>query len=213
MEPSAIERLFRRLQAMFGRGRLTFVDDSGPVQKMQVRMSGLEVFDNRPRLLDFGFSSNPPLGADIYMVSASGDRGGGTVFATNHQESRPRGLLPGESMQYSKDGKRIYLTASGGIVIEAKGQDVAVNDAANVVWNCSGDFTLNLGGKFKVVAPGGSAFETPNLASTGDIQDQSTSNTETMATMRANYNSHGHPVTNVQPGSATITSQTPTVPM
>lgn len=213
MSGNVLDRVYRRIQALFGRGRVTFVDDSGPVQRMQVRLNALEVPDNRDRVAEFGFTSNPPAGTDVVTLHTAGNRGGGTVFATNHQASRPRGLMPGESMLYSEDGKQVYMTASRGVFITAKGQDVVVNDAANVVWNCSGDFTLNLGGKFKVVAPGGSAFETPRLAATGDIQDQSASNGETMAVMRANYNSHGHSVANVQRGDATITSETPTVPM
>jgi phage baseplate assembly protein V len=200
-----IEAVFRRIQMMFGRGRVTYTDDSGPVQKMQVRLSGLETSDGRLRMVEFGFTSNPPVGTDVLALHISGDRGAGTVFATNHQQSRPKGLSAGESMLYSQDGKQVYMTASGGIVVEAKGQDVVVNDARDVTWNLSG--------KLKIVAPGGVEFDTPLVESTGDIQDKSATNGDTMATMRSDYNGHKHPIVNIQTGGSTIDTGTPTIPM
>ncbi|WP_175829724.1 phage baseplate assembly protein V [Burkholderia cepacia] len=201
--------LLTRVRNLFGRGRITLVDDTGPVQLVQLRMNGLEVPSGRYRVPEFGFSSNPPIGTDALALHVAGDRSAGAVIGTNHQQSRPRGLAPGESILYSQDGKRVYLTASGGIVVEAKGQDVVVNDAANVTWNCSGDFKIVAGGKFSVVAPGGTDFDTPMLASTGDMQDNTGTNNETMKGMRDLYDTHTHNVVEVQGGQSTITSNVP----
>lgn len=209
MDSLALERLFRRVQMLFGRGRVTGVNDSGTIQVMQVKMNARETGDNRYRVAEFGFTSVPPDGSDALVMSVAGDRGVGAVVGTNHQASRPTGLQSGESMLYSEDGKQIYMTADGGIVVNAKGQNVVVNNAANVTWNCSGDFTLQLGGKFKVVAPGGSSFETPTLSATGDIQDNSVSNAETMKTMRATYDVHEHEVPSIQTGLSTATTNPP----
>lgn len=190
-----------RLRGLFGRGRVTYVDDSGPVQKMQVRMNGLVTSDNRLRLAEFGFTSNPPIGADVLALHVAGDNGSGAVFATNHQQSRPKGLAAGESMLYSQDGKSVYMTASGGIVVEAKGQDVVVNDARNVTWNLSG--------KLKIVAPGGVEFDTPEITTPGDIIDNSATNSHTMAQMRSIFDGHTHPVPNVQLGGPGTTTTAP----
>jgi phage baseplate assembly protein V len=204
MDDHVLERVFRRVQMMFGRGRVSVVDDTGTVQKMQVRMSDWETADNRLRLAEFGFTSNPPVNSDVLVLHIAGDRTNGAVVATNHQPSRPKGLAPGEAMLYSQDGKSVYMTAAGGIVIEAKGQNVTVNDAANVTCNCSG--------VYKVVAPGGVQFVTPMVSSTGDIQDNSGSNTQTMAHMRSTYDIHNHNVVNVQGGSSTIVTNPPNQP-
>jgi phage baseplate assembly protein V len=212
MSTAILERAQRAIRALVGRGRVTYVDDSKTVQKMQVTMSGLETPDNRIRVAEFGFTSNPPIGSDVVALHVAGDRSAGVVVGTNHQPSRPTGLSAGESMLYSQDGKQVYLTASGGIVVEAKGQDVVVNDARNVTWNCTGDFTLNVGGKFNVVAPGGTNLTTPAVKSSGDIQDNSATNTHTMAQMRSIYNTHTHPIPNVQAGSSTVTSSIPNQP-
>ncbi|MFM0243779.1 phage baseplate assembly protein V [Paraburkholderia sediminicola] len=194
---SAIEEVFRRIQMMFGRGRVTYVDDSGSVQKVQVRLSGLETSDNRLRMMEFGFTSNPPDGTDVLALHISGDRSAGTVFATNHQQSRPRGLQGGETMLYSQDGKYVYMTASGGISVFANGQPVNVTGATTVTINASTEVLM----------------DTPILKCTGDIIDNCNTNTDTMATMREDYDTHGHPVVNVQTGGSTITTGTPTVPM
>jgi len=172
----AIDRAVRRIQMMLGRGRVMLVDDSGPVQKIQVRSNKHEVADDRLRVTEFGFSSNPPVGSDVLTSHISGDRTDGAVYATNHQESRPRGMAPGESMLYSEDGKQIYLTASGGIVVEAKGQDVTVNNATTVTINASTEILMN----------------TPLLKVTGDILDNSGTNTKTIAQMRTVYDGHHH---------------------
>lgn len=81
----AIERLWRRLQMMVGRGVVTAVDDSGPVQLMQVRASGLEVADRRVRPQEFGLTSNPPVGSDAALAAVSGDRSSTMVVGVNHQ--------------------------------------------------------------------------------------------------------------------------------
>lgn len=185
-----------RLRGLFGRGRVTYVDDSGPVQKMQVRMNGLITSDNRLRLAEFGFTSNPPIGADVLALHIAGDNGSGAVFATNHQQSRPKGLLAGESMLYSQDGKYVYMTASGGIVVEAKGQAVTVNDATIV--------TINASSKVRMV--------TPRFECTGDIVDNCDTSGRSMAADRVIYDSHEHDIHNVQPGSSTITSNQPNQP-
>jgi phage baseplate assembly protein V len=197
----ALERAHRKIRAIIRRGRVKFVNDSGPVQIMQVALNGLETPDNRFRVAEFGFSSNPPEDSDAITLHIDGEMSAGVVVGTNHQPSRPKGLQPGESILYSEDGKQVYLTADGGIVVDAKGQDVVVNNAKDVTWNLSG--------KLKIVAPGGIEFDTPTVESTGDIQDNVNTNAHTMAQMRTIYNTHKHPVENVQGGSSTIISDVP----
>jgi phage baseplate assembly protein V len=201
MEQQLLERLFRRIQMLAGRGRVTQVDDSGPVQRLQVQASALELADKRARVQEFGLTSNPPIGSDAALMALTGDRTAVMVVGTNHQGSRPRNLAPGETKLYSEDGKYVYLTASGGIVVDAKGQDVVVNNARDVTWNLSGKLTI--------VAPGGIDLQTPMVKSTGDMQDNYESNDKTMKEMREIYDEHDHDVANVQTGSSTVTSKHP----
>lgn len=189
----SLEDLKMRVRAIIGRGRVKFVDDSGPVQKMQVLMNGIETPDNRYRIPEFGFTSNPPEDSDVIAVHVAGDRSAGAVLGTNHQPSRPRGLQPGETMLYCQDGKYVYLTARGGISVFANGEPVNVTGATTVTINASTGVVMN----------------TPLLKVSGDIIDNAATNPHTMAQMRTIYNGHKHPVENVQGGSSTIVSDVP----
>lgn len=189
----SLEDLKMRVRAIIGRGRVKFVDDSGPVQKMQVLMNGIETPDNRYRIPEFGFTSNPPEDSDVIAVHVAGDRSAGAVLGTNHQPSRPKGLQPGETMLYCQDGKYVYLTASGGISVFANGQPVNVTGATTVTINASTGVVMN----------------TPLLKVSGDIIDNAATNPHTMAQMRTIYNGHKHSVENVQGGSSTIVSDVP----
>jgi phage baseplate assembly protein V len=191
-----IERVARRVLLSLARALVTTVNDSGGVQMMQVKLNPLETRDNTPRVAEFGLTSNPPVNSDAFVVFLGGDRSNGVVLGTVHQPSRPKNLASGETMIYSQDGKSIYLTASGGIVVDAKNQAVTVNNATTV--------TINAATKVRMV--------TPLLECTGDIIDNAGSNGHTMAQMRSIYNTHTHPVVNVQTGSSTINTNAPSQP-
>ncbi|NID15376.1 phage baseplate assembly protein V [Luteibacter yeojuensis] len=139
----ALDRVRRAVQALAGRGRITVSDDTGPAQRLQVKLGPLEVRDTTPRLAEFGFSSRPPAGTDAVLLFLSGDRSNGVVIATGHQASRPRSLEEGETIVYDLFGKFIRLTKDGGIVIEANGSPVTVNNAAEVVVHASARVLLD----------------------------------------------------------------------
>lgn len=188
-----LNRLARRVLLMIGRGVVTFTDDSGPVQLVQIQVNALETIDGVMRPVQFGFSSVMPNGTDIAFTSIAGDRSNSIATASNHQPSRPRGLQPGESMIYTQDGKQIYLTASGGILVKANGQPVEVDGATTVT----------------IIAATEVLMDTPMLKVTGDILDNCNTNTRTMEGMRTVANGHTHKVVNVQTGGSTIETDPP----
>jgi len=73
--------------------------------------------------------------------------------ATNHQKSRFTGKAAGESVVYDAFGKSIYLTQSGGIIINANGASVTINNAADVT----------------VTAASSVNFVTPVVTTTGNL--------------------------------------------
>lgn len=138
-----MQRLWRRVQLVTGWGRVSFSDDSQSAQLLQIKLNDSETRDGTPRIAEFGFTSRPPDESDVVLVFLGGDRSKGVVVATGHQASRPRGLARGESMLYDLWGKSIHLTADGGIVIEAQGTPVTVNNATVVTINASEKVQLN----------------------------------------------------------------------
>jgi len=189
-------RIARFVNAVIGWGRIKTVNDAGGAQKVQVQVNARETIDNLPRIAEFGLASVPPDDCDVVMVNFGGGRNNAAVIATNHQASRPKNLKSGETMLYSQDGKSVYLTATGGIVVEAKGQAVTINNASTV--------TINAATKVRMV--------TPLLEVTGDIIDNAATNSHSMAQMRTIYNSHTHPVPNVQVGGPGTTTNGPNQP-
>jgi phage baseplate assembly protein V len=173
-----VDRLKRGLLAVIGRGRVTTSNDAGTAQLLQLRLSGLEVRDQTPRIAEFGFSSRPPVGSDAVLVFVGGDRSNGIVIATGHQASRPTGLEEGESIVYDLFGKFIRLTKSGGIVVEANGSPVTVNHATTVTINAATKVQMN----------------TPLLEVSGSIKAHGdiTDATRAMSADRAIYNGHTH---------------------
>lgn len=176
-----MESLFNRIRAAIGRGRVGTVKDGGPVQLIQVdtgpRLNGqpLTVHDDIPRLAEFGFSSHPPADADVALLCLNGERSNAMIIATGHQASRPTGLAIGDSILYDLRGHYVWLTPAG-IIVEAKGNDVTVNNATNI--------TINASTKVRLV--------TPRLEVTGDVIDHCDSQTATLKDLRDAYDAHKH---------------------
>ncbi|UHH28289.1 phage baseplate assembly protein V [Pseudomonas veronii] len=179
-----LQRMMRRIQLATGWGRVTFSDDSKTAQLLQVKLNDSETRDGTPRIAEFGFTSRPPRGSDVLVVFLGGDRSKGVVVATAHQSSRPANLQEGEAMVYDLWGKSIYLTQSGGIVVDAKGTQVTVNNATTVTINAAQAIQMN----------------TPVLRVTGDIEAGGNvqDKVRTMAADRLLFNQHTN-------GSGTVT--------
>lgn len=121
--PSMPERIMRRVQQVLGLGRSsTDPDDSGPVQIVQVQINDLQTIDGMPVVHSFGFSSSAPRGSSIVRLSVAGDGSGGLIIAMLDQDSRPRGLTPGQSQQYDAHGSKVLLPNDGTIRISAPGE-------------------------------------------------------------------------------------------
>lgn len=196
MSDELVRRVWTRVRNMLGLGRVTLVDDSGAVQRMQGVFSAEEVIDLLQRVAEFGFTSSPPAGSDMLVVFVGGERSKGVVLGTSHPESRPTGLAPGEAMLYSQSGQRVYLSA-GGIVIDAAGTSVTVQNATDVTVSASGDVSVTAAGaltlkaaSIKLDAP--TVTATGNLVANGNISDQGAGTPKTMAGMRTAFNSHTH---------------------
>ncbi len=209
---NAIDLLYRRVLLTVGRGRVMTGNDTAGAQLLQVQLGEDELRDNTPRLGEYGFASMPTNGSDIVMVFVGGDRSNGVIIATGNQAERLRNLQPGEAAIYDSLGKYIYLTQTG-IVVEAKGQPVTVNDATDVNVNATGTVTVNapaakITGTLEVdgnVTLKGICAVMGALSSATSVADP----TGTMQSMRTVYDGHEHPVTGVATGSGSVTSNVP----
>ena len=111
-------------------------------------------------------------------------------FYEDNPAVKEAGLKAGETVMYNQWGLNILLTEKG-IFLDAKGQNVEVNNATNVTINASQGILAN----------------TPILRCTGDIVDNCETNTRTLKELRDAHNDHDHVVKNAQSGNDNIRSQ------
>lgn len=138
----SVERIGRRVLTTISRGKVKTGDDTGDVQRLQIKLGDNEVRDNTLRMAEFGFASMPPVGADVVVLFVGGDRSNGVIIATGDIASRMKNMKPGESAIYDSQGKQIYLSQDG-LVINANNQAVTINDAQQVTINSSDGIALN----------------------------------------------------------------------
>lgn len=131
MNPIAgMERMWRRVQLLVGRGRIHIGNDAGIVQTHQVELSPLELRD-LPRAAEYGFASMPKPGCHAIVVFVGGDRSNGVIVATHDQANRLKNLQPGEAAIYDDQGQSVWIKRDG-IVIDGAGKPVSIVNAPHV---------------------------------------------------------------------------------
>lgn len=169
--------MINRILTMLRSGRVTLVDDSGPVQRVQIdegslgAVGGRRILDKVMKLGHFGFASIPPIGSEALLAAPNGERTHTMVIGTNHQPSRPRDMKPGDAAMYDVRGAKVELTESG-LVIDCAGLPA-------VVRNFSG---LRVEGDIHV---------------TGDVISRADGTPVSLNGLRDAYVAHKHPVSAV----------------
>jgi len=179
---SVTDRLYRRIQMMVAPTTITATNDTGPVHRVQVKVTPRETIDDVPVLQLYGVTSHAQPGSNGLALFCAGDRSNPVIIATGNQAARMRNIQPGEVALYTDEGDYVKL-ARGKIVEVQSGSELRVT--APLV-------TINATNKVRMV--------TPRLEVTGDIIDHCDTQSHTAANMRQIYNTHTHP--NVQSGPA-----------
>jgi phage gp45-like len=113
-------------------GRITIVDDTGSIQKLQVTgapgsdgAQGVE--DGVYRVAQFGLASNPPITSEVLVLHLWGNRTLSIAIGTNHQPSRLKNLGAGDSALYDVRGAYAWFKDDG-LVIDAAGLAITVQN-------------------------------------------------------------------------------------
>lgn len=114
----SIPALWNRMRRVAGMGRGTIVDDTGPIQTVQLIVDALETRDAVPVAGIYGYGSNPPSGTNFITIAISGDPSKTIAIASNHQTNRHKDLKPGEVAIGLPGGARIVFTASGATITD-----------------------------------------------------------------------------------------------
>lgn len=195
----AIERMYRRILLIVGRGRTQTGSDDGSVQLQQVRLGQMDTLDNVPRLSEYGFNSMPPADTDAIVLFVGGNRSNGVIVATGNQRFRMRSLKPGEVSISDNLGQSVLLSQDG-IVVNGGGLPMRIENTPEVTVDTpKATFTgdVHIDGNLDVDG---------NIVAQGDISDHGE---KSMAGMREVYNGHSHPVEGVKAGTDSVTSKKP----
>lgn len=174
-----------RILSLVGLGRIRLIDDSGPVQRIQVDQGAFvgarRITDNVPLANHYGFGSVPPIDTEVLVVRMGGDRSQSVAIATNHQPSRPRDLHDGDVVIYDTRGARILLTEAG-IFVDAAGADIEVTNAD----------TVSVTAKNVTVIADKVRVEADLLEVTGDIVSRAEGERVSLNALRDAYQAHKH---------------------
>jgi phage baseplate assembly protein V len=125
------------LANLVGIGRVKVVDDKGDLQLMQVE-EGAEgkgfakrITDKVRRFGQFGFASVSPVDAEVLLLRRHADRAQSIAIATNHRESRPKDMKPGDTVVYDVRGAKVQLTEDG-LLIDCAGLPARIANATTV---------------------------------------------------------------------------------
>lgn len=182
-----IEGLARRISFLITKTLLVSLDDSGAIQKLVLDALKDERRSNVDRFQEFGFSSNPPAGAEVIMLSLGGSRSHNVAIASEHRESRPKNLSPGEAMIYNEAGDYVKLKADGTIEIKCSTKVRIDSPLVEMTGNLS--VTGSISGASAVIT--GAVVAGSVAAATvtgGTVSDGSGS----VGSLRTAYNSHTH---------------------
>jgi phage baseplate assembly protein V len=169
-------RAARRIMMTVMRGKITLVDDTGVIQIHQVDLGpmgpngSLGIRDKTKSLFHFGFTSNPPAKTDAVLLFVGGDRANGLVIGHNHQQYRLKNLGSGDAAMYDQRGAYAWFKSTG-LVIDAAGLDVTIQNAANIKATATTKITLTapnvlIDGKLEVT--GDSKFDA-NVKVAGEL--------------------------------------------
>jgi phage baseplate assembly protein V len=158
--------LYNKIAMIVGTGTLQkFKQESIPL----VQVSGLdgELREAYELLQQYGFRSHPPVGSEVVFICPTGDRSHGHVIGTsqrNNTIAKNIELKPGETLLYGP-GSSVYIHLTS----------TKITIASNLELEIFGSVKIN-----------------GDLRVTGDITDNSASNSANMENMRNVYNTHTH---------------------
>lgn len=114
-----LDPIRRRFASIFARGKLTAIDDSASVQQIQVGLAADETREGVEHLQEFGFSSVPEKGDEVFVAFVGADRAHPVALKVNARAGRPAGKAPGTVIMWNRAGCAIEMRPDGTIHFKA----------------------------------------------------------------------------------------------
>jgi uncharacterized protein involved in type VI secretion and phage assembly len=182
-------------------GIVTSYDPAKHAVKVTIQPEGVEVAGWIPLGAigvgnGFGIVCGPSLGDMVQVAFSEANPAAPRILGRFFSNVNvPPAVPSGDTYIVHKSGSALKFNGDGTITVAATSSITYTATQHHFVGPVQMDHTLNVN---------------QNVTSKADIQDNTASNSHTMSQMRAIYNSHTHPVTGVQSGGSTVTSNAPT---
>lgn len=112
--------VMKRVKLTVGKCVIDSITDTTGLQTHKIVLLADEVLDEIERIQEYGFTSVPLPGCEGVAVFVGGNRGNGSIIATDDRRYRPTSLEPGDVAIYSKTGNMVKVLADGSIVIDSE---------------------------------------------------------------------------------------------
>lgn len=153
----------------------------------------------------WGLKSPANPGQQAVVAFDSGDSQDGILIGMLHSNLN---LPPSPGGNPVTSGEFAIMHSSGSFLHFHSDGSVTLN--VNTIYNVTAGQTINMTAEnINMVATNQIAATTPLLVVTGDILDQSSTNSVTAKGARLIYDNHTHQITSVMSGGATVTSHVP----
>lgn len=146
---------FDTIRTMLRRVRLLELDNSGTLQTLRVAGLKGEQLAGVPRVQPFGFSANPPAGAEGLLLALSGRSDRAMVLGVEHPAHRPSAREGGSTALYDANGNIVSLVQA----------EIRVRHATKIVLEAGG-VTLTVDASGVTVAGGMVRHQGRNIGST-----------------------------------------------
>lgn len=142
-----IEKKGRELRNAFARGVLNLTGDKSRMQSAQISLLDGELVDGVERAQQYGLTSHPQPGAEVFVAFVGGDRGHAIVLAVDDRRYRIQGLEAGEVCIYSDEGDTITLKRQNHVEVRTK--HLLVQAEEDVSYETK-NFAIHASGSFSV---------------------------------------------------------------
>lgn len=201
-----LERQSRKIRNCFARGVLKLTGDSHKLQSLQVQLLDGELLDGAERAQQYGFTSHPQAGAEVFVAFVGGDRGHAVVLSVDDRRYRVQSLEGGEVCLYSDEGDTIIFRRGNRIEVKTKHWIVRAEDDYTVeTKNFSVQAADSVDIKTSSTRIATDALSFSNRGG-GDVTAQMTGTLAASGDVTANQGGvslRGHQHDGVQPGSGT----------
>lgn len=133
----------RRLRLMIGRAVVTAINDTGPIQVVQVKLLDGEVREGVENLHQYGFVSNTPGQREGLYFSVGADRDHGVMVCVGSRTYRLKALRTGEVAIHDDLDQKVHLTREGIVIYtplkcRVDAQDIELHASHSYSWDVHG---------------------------------------------------------------------------